>query len=40
MTIDCKDLDQFMAVIAGLVQRGLGFKADAETLKISLTGAN
>ena len=40
MTIDCKDLDQFLIIIVGLVQRGIGFKADAETLKISLTGAN
>jgi hypothetical protein len=40
VTIDCKDFDQFMRVIADLVQRGLGFKADAETLKINLTGAN
>jgi hypothetical protein len=40
MTIDCKDFEQFLNVIAGLVQRGLGFRADAETLKINLTGSN
>jgi hypothetical protein len=40
MTIDCKDFDQFMLVIADLVQRGLGFKADADNLRITLTGAH
>ncbi len=39
MTIHCKDLDQFIAVCAGLVQRTIGFAADAETLVITLTGA-
>ena len=40
MFIECRTLDQFTAVIAGLVQRGLGFKADADTLTIILTGSH
>jgi len=39
MTIDCIDLDQFTGIIASLVTRGLGFKADAGSLRITLTGA-
>lgn len=40
MTIDCTDLHQFADMIAGLVLRGLGFSADAQTLRITLTGAH
>ena len=41
MTIDCTnlDLEQFANIIAGLVARGLGFKADAGRMIITLTGA-
>jgi len=39
MTINCTTFDHFMAVIAALVERGLGFRADAEALTIVLTGA-
>ncbi len=39
MTIDCVDLEQFIETIAGLAQRGIGFKADAGRLRITLTGA-
>lgn len=39
MTITCADLDQFLIIIVGLVQRGLGFRADARHLVITLTGA-
>jgi len=39
MTINCADLDQFTGIIASLVQRGIGFKADASSLLITLTGA-
>jgi hypothetical protein len=37
-TISCTDLRQFLNTIAGLVERGLRFEADADTLKITLTG--
>jgi hypothetical protein len=40
MTIDCTDLDQFTGIIASLVARGLGFKADAGSLRIALTGSH
>jgi hypothetical protein len=40
MTITCIDIDQFLNVIEGLVHRGIGFKADADKLTITLTGAN
>jgi hypothetical protein len=39
VTITCKDIDQFLAVIDGLSCRGIGFKADANNLTITLTGA-
>lgn len=39
MTIRCNDIAQFLEVIAGLTQRGLGFDADAGRLTITLTGA-
>jgi hypothetical protein len=39
MTIICNDIAQFLDCIEGLVQRGLGFKADADKLTITLTGA-
>lgn len=37
--IRCDSLTQMLDVIEGLVQKGLGFTADAETLIINLTGA-
>lgn len=37
--IQCKDHDQFMRVIASLVERGIGFEADAKSLLITLTGS-
>lgn len=40
MTVDCRDLEQFLAVIAGLVREGIGFRADAGNLRISLTGSH
>ena len=39
MTIACQDVSQFLEIIEGLVRRGIGFKADAGTLTITLTGA-
>lgn len=39
MTITCDDLAQFLSVIGGLSIRGHGFKADAGTFTITLTGA-
>jgi hypothetical protein len=39
MNIQCRDHDQFMRVIASLVERGIGFEADATTLLITLTGS-
>lgn len=40
MSIQCNDIEQFMDVIAGLVRRGLTFKAHASTLLITLTGGH
>ena len=39
MTISCTDLEQFIDIIADLVKRGFGFNADAQILRITLTGA-
>jgi hypothetical protein len=39
VTINCHDIEQFIQIIAGLAQRGIGFKADANRLVITLTGA-
>lgn len=38
MTIDCPNLDSLLDCVAGLVMRGLTFKADASSLTITLTG--
>ena len=38
MKIQCESVSRFLEVIAGLVQKGLTFEADAETLVIRLTG--
>jgi hypothetical protein len=37
-TIICADLDQFVAVIAGLVRAGIHYAADADRLTITTTG--
>jgi hypothetical protein len=37
-TIDCGTFDRFMRIIIELVQRQIGFKADADSLSITLTG--
>ena len=34
----CTDLDQFLDIIAGLVKRGLTFRANADRLTIELLG--
>jgi len=39
MIIECRDNDQFVQMIYSLAIRGLGFKADAGNLRITLTGA-
>jgi len=39
MFIHCENRQQFYDCIAALVERGLGFEADAWALKITLTGA-
>ncbi len=39
MDITCTTMNRFMEVIAKLVEMGLGFDADAESLTIRLTGA-
>jgi|JFJP01.1.fsa_nt_gi hypothetical protein len=38
MSIQCENLNQFLDVISGLVQRGLTFSADAGKLMIKLEG--
>jgi hypothetical protein len=38
MTITCPDLEDFLDVIAGLVQRGLTFRARQRELTIELLG--
>jgi hypothetical protein len=38
MQIQCETLTQFLDVIAGLVHRGLTFKANSDTYKIELLG--
>lgn len=38
MTIECPNLESLMDCVAGLVKRGLTFKADASILTITLTG--
>jgi len=40
MTIHCEDFKQFMDVIAGCVERGLGFHANATDFSVTLTGAH
>lgn len=37
--IECCSLKRFMEVVACLVRDGIGFKANAETLVIELTGS-
>ncbi len=37
--IRCDSLTQMLDVIEGLLQKGIGFTADAESLIINLTGA-
>lgn len=39
MVIQCTSYENFIETVAALVARGLGFKADAGTLAIKLTGA-
>lgn len=38
MTIHCATMAEFIQVIAGLVQNGLTFEANADLLLIELTG--
>lgn len=38
MTIYCRDMENFMDVIAGCVRRGLKFHADVLDFKVTLTG--
>lgn len=40
MRIHCHSYQIFMIAIATLVERGLGFDADADTFVITLTGAH
>jgi hypothetical protein len=40
MTIDCHDIEQFLNIIVSLSRRGIGFKADGGSLRITLTGAH
>jgi len=40
MTITCHSYQSFMIAITTLVERGLGFNADADTFVITLTGAH
>jgi hypothetical protein len=40
MTIECLEYDQFIAIIISLTKQGMGFKADAHRLLITLTGAH
>lgn len=37
--INCTDMEDFLDTITGLVQRGIGFRAYANLLKVVLTGA-
>ena len=37
--IKCDSLTQMLDVIEGLVQKGIGFTANADTLTINLSGA-
>lgn len=39
MTITCADLKEFLDVVAGLAERGIGFTAHSGQLTITLTGA-
>lgn len=39
MTIQASTMLQFLDIVDGLVERGIGFRADAATLIIILTGA-
>ncbi len=38
-SIECTDMADFLDTIAGLVQRGIGFRAYANLLKIVPSGA-
>jgi hypothetical protein len=38
MTIQCKDLAQFIAICAGLVREGTTYRANGDTLVITLLG--
>lgn len=38
-TIFCGDRDEFMRIIAGLAERGIGFEAHAEGWRVVLTGS-
>lgn len=38
MIINCHDYEWFMDVCYDLLQRGVKFEADTETLKVTLTG--
>ena len=40
MIIITENIKDFLDVIAGLVERGIGFKAKTDTLTITLTGAH
>jgi hypothetical protein len=37
--IRCESLTQMLDVIEGLIQKGLGFTADTDSLTINLSGA-
>ena len=38
MSIDCSSLPEFLDIVAGLVERGLTFQANAHDLTSNLTG--
>jgi hypothetical protein len=38
MTIHCRDIEQFLNIIDGLVRRGLTFSANTNNYEITLTG--
>lgn len=40
MTITCDNYENFLTIIAGLVERGLGFTANGDNFVITLTGAH
>lgn len=40
MKIVCENLDQFLDIVSGLVERGITFDARVESLTIILTGGH